>query len=216
MHVIFELTKDPDLLKQYYKLREERFREVLSLPNFSGIEEELDRKSDILIARIGNKCLGGIRICGSDNTAPLPLETADYSLNDQMPHLQLDNVGYCQWMRLSMRPDIEIPKLHLQKLFCLALARFCAELGYRYGFCISSKAHHRFYKKFFHKYGYNYWNCEGVVIKKEGDFDDLEHLLCVTDMYSAPQEELATQYTELNVTYQLNLQQQAALYYCQG
>ena len=216
MHVIFEITSDQDLLKQYYKLREESYRKVLRLPDFCGIEEELDRKSDILIARIGSQCLGGIRICGADNMDLLPLERSGEQLTQQMPHLSLNSVGYCQWMRLSLRPDIKIPRINLQKLFCLALTRFSAALGYRYGFCISSKVHHRFYKRLFRQYGYDYWNCENISIEKEGDFDDLEHMLCVTDMDSVAQGDLANQYTELNVTYQLNIQEKSALYYCQG
>jgi hypothetical protein len=218
MHVVFEITKDPDLLAQYYKLREESYREVLLLPEFSGVEENLDRKSDILIARIGRQCLGGIRICGADNMGLLPLEQSADDLSTQMPHLGLDNFGYCQWMRLTLRPDTEISKMHLQKQFCLALTKFSASLGYRYGFCISSKVHHRFYKRLFRQYGYDYWNCENVAIEKEkeGDFDDLEHLLCVIDMHSVKQEELVNEYTELNVTYHLNIQQDTALYYWHG
>jgi len=216
MHVIFEITTDPKLLAQYYQLRTNSFRKVLGLPDFSGKEEELDRSSDILIARIGDKCLGGVRICGVDKKDLIPLEYSTTQLTNQLPSLSLDRFGYCQWMRLTLCPEMDIANADLQKQFCLALTRFSASLGYRYGFCISSKVHHRFYKRLFRQYGYDYWNCEDVEIEKEGDFDDLEHLLCVTDMFSAPREELATQYTELNVTYQLNIQQQAALYYCQG
>lgn len=215
MHVVFEITNDPDLLEQYYKLREESYREVLLLPEFSGVEEELDRNSDILIARIGDRCLGGIRICGSDNMDLLPLEQSGDDLTSQMPHLGLDNVGYCQWMRLTLRPDTKIPKIQLQKQFCLALTKFSASLGYRYGFCISSKVHHRFYKRLFRQYGYDYWNCENITVAKEGEFDDLEHLLCVTDMHSVPQETPVNQYTELNVTYHLNISDNAPLYYSQ-
>jgi hypothetical protein len=117
---------------------------------------------------------------------------------------------------LPLRPDTEILKIQLQQLFCLALTKFSASLGYRYGFCISSKVHHRFYKRLFRQYGYDYWHCENDLTVKEGDYDDLEHLLCVTDMHSVPQEESVNQYTELNVTYHLNISHNSPLYCCQA
>ena len=114
MHVVFEITNDQKLLNQYYSLREESYREVLSLSDFNGEEDELDRQSDILIARIGELCLGGIRICGSNSNSkskPLPLENLTEQLRVKLPFLDLALNGYCQWMRLTLRTEIENPKL---------------------------------------------------------------------------------------------------------
>ncbi|NRA72640.1 MAG: hypothetical protein HRU24_16635 [Gammaproteobacteria bacterium] len=215
MHVVFEITNDQKLLNQYYSLREESYREVLSLSDFNGEEDELDRQSDILIARIGELCLGGIRICGSNSNSkskPLPLENLTEQLRVKLPFLDLDRNGYCQWMRLTLRPEIDIPKFNLQKQFCLALAKFSKSLGYRYGFCISGKVHHRFYKRLFKNFGYDYWSCENVEIAKEDDFDDLEHLLCAIDVHSLELDEHSGESGESNVTYHFNFEPQLEKY----
>lgn len=207
MQVVFEITTDAKLLAQYYELREKSYRKTLKLDNFCGREEELDRQSDIMIARIGDECLGGVRICGADNQELIPLEHSSESLEKQLPDLDLDQNSYCQWMRLSLSlsRDLKIPHLELQKQFCFALTKFSIKLGYRYGFCLSSKIHHRYYKRIFTQYGYNYWKCDDVSIELEEEFDDLEHLLCVTDMYSIESDDINIPHTEFNVTYHLNI-----------
>ena len=62
MSITFELCQDPQLLQQYYQLRQDCFRRELGLPDFDGSEDESDRKGQILIARIGDRCVGGARI----------------------------------------------------------------------------------------------------------------------------------------------------------
>lgn len=216
MNVVFEITTDPQLLNQYYKLRETSFKKILRLPDFCGQEEELDRQSDILIARVGTQCLGGVRICGVDESDLLPLESHRHDLPSQLPDLNLDQYGYCQWMRLTMCSDTLYPNEKLHQQFFLALTKFSVSLGYRYGFCLSSKVHQRFYKKFFSQYDCNYWSCEGINVASESKFNDLEHLLCVTDMHSLGGDDFINSQANLNATYHLNNQIKPPLYYCKS
>lgn len=213
MHVTIELTKNPDLLNQYYKLREQSFRDKLGIEKFDGGEDELDKNSNILIARIGERCIGGVRICGNDENSKLPLEHQKGFLEQRYPALNIKPAGCCQWMRFTLCPELDIPKAFIQNQFILATAKYSSALGYKYGICVSSKVHHRFYKRTFAKYGYDYWSGGDVTLTKEGEFDDLEHLLYFTDLHSGVSESEGV--IDVASSFHLNLKEQRPLYVCQ-
>jgi len=201
MHVVFEITKDADLLKQYFELREKTFKKVLGLREFDGSKDVHDEQADILIARIDDCVIGGVRIYGNHYQQQIPLEQLTSELTSQLPNLSLATNGYCQWMRLTLTAETSIPFNELHREFSLALAHFSNKLGYRYAFCVSSKIHQRLYKRLFSNHGYNHWGCENVTIASEEEFDDLEHLLSVTDLScnNEPQERMS-----LQASYHLN------------
>lgn len=213
MHLNIELTKNRELLKQYYKLREKSFREKLGISAFDGTEDELDKNSDILVARIGDECIGGIRICGAHQSSKIPLENKPGFLAQQLPNLNLQQLRYCQWMRFTLCPKINTPKAYIQNQFILAIVLFSAVLGYRYGFCASSRVHHRFYKRILSKHGYDYRGCENIEVKKEGEFDELEHLLYLADLHTNVGELKAMPTINVNTSFCLNLKEQQPLHH---
>lgn len=191
MQVTFEITKDVNLLKQYFILRERTFKRVLGLSQFDGSQEAYDAQSNIFIARIGNHVIGGVRILGSDTSSSLPLEKDSVSLSKQLPELNLDAHLYCQWMRFTLTQETDVPHKELHRDFFLALAVATHDLGYRYGFCVSSKVHQRLYKQTFAKIGYVHQTCRDVMVESEQEFDDLEHMLCVTHLAPCYQERIS-------------------------
>jgi hypothetical protein len=50
LSIEFKVSHEPDLLRQYYSLRERCFRQELGLPDFDGSEEQQDRQGIILLA----------------------------------------------------------------------------------------------------------------------------------------------------------------------
>ncbi|WP_448546751.1 hypothetical protein [Thalassotalea fusca] len=185
MNLNIELTRDGELLAQYYKLREKSFQEMLGISEFNGAEEALDRSSDIMIARVGERCIGGIRICGAHQNVKIPLEKHSGFLAQQLSNLDLPHFGYCQWMRCTICPEFGMPRAFIQHQFILATVLFSAALGYRYGFCASSRAHHRFYKRILSKFGYEYNECGYIAVEKEPEFTNLEHVLYIADLHSS-------------------------------
>ena len=182
MYLNIELTKDGELLNQYYQLRERSYRDILGISAFNGAEEELDRSSEIMIARVGGRCIGGIRISGASSTGQIPLEKSPGFLAQELSNADLLPSKYCQWMRCTICPEVNMPRTFIQHQFILATVLFSAALGYCFGFCASSRAHHRFYKRILSKYGIEYRHCDSVVINKEREFSDLEHVLYITDI----------------------------------
>ena len=59
------------LLEQYYDLREKCFRKELGLPDFDGGEDERDLQGEIVIARQGDRCVGGARIANGSPRWPV-------------------------------------------------------------------------------------------------------------------------------------------------
>ncbi|WP_372742561.1 hypothetical protein, partial [Neptunomonas sp.] len=106
-NIHFELTKNPQHLNDYYKIREECFRTDLLLTAFDGSEDQHDKEGYILIARDGDRCIGGARINGCSPKADtrLPIENDDFIIKDLFPDLSLEKHAYCQWTRLALLPE---------------------------------------------------------------------------------------------------------------
>jgi hypothetical protein len=68
------LTKDSDLLNQYYDLRQTAYRDENGLPDYDGSENKFDRGGKIAIAVENGKVIGGARATFSDQCQFLPNE----------------------------------------------------------------------------------------------------------------------------------------------
>lgn len=68
-------TTDKNLLDQYYNLRHEAYREENGWANYSGMENEYDRKGKVFVAVADGKVVGGVRLLTS--------KLIDYSANEE-------------------------------------------------------------------------------------------------------------------------------------
>jgi len=57
-----ELTKDPELLQQYYNLRDKEYKDHNGWVEYYGSENDFDRKGNIMLAMDGDKVIAGLRI----------------------------------------------------------------------------------------------------------------------------------------------------------
>src|SRR5271170_7064251 len=89
--IAYEFTHDPGLLHQYYQLREDMFIRVWGLEHFTGQRDGFDKSSQILVAKRGLQCIGGVRFSMSTPSHPhlLPMEGDDLSLSKLFPELNL-------------------------------------------------------------------------------------------------------------------------------
>ncbi|MFT7098995.1 MAG: hypothetical protein ACJAS6_000864 [Rickettsiales bacterium] len=60
--ITFVHTKDKDLLKQYYDLRERQYRKKLGFEKYDGQENKYDKTGDIVVALYEEKVIAGGRI----------------------------------------------------------------------------------------------------------------------------------------------------------
>ncbi|HEU5048373.1 MAG TPA: hypothetical protein VFT64_11095 [Rickettsiales bacterium] len=105
--IVFEFTRDPGLLHQYYRIREDGFGSVLGLTRYSGAECEYDRNGYILVAKMGNFCIGGARLNIKTPRRPhlLPMEIEDFRLEKLFPYLQHKQLSYGQVSGVAILPE---------------------------------------------------------------------------------------------------------------
>jgi hypothetical protein len=82
--VTYEFSTDCTLLREYYEVRQAVYRRRFRTEQFSGEEDEHDRRSRILIAEREKTCVGGCRINvrDPDDDFILPMEDVGFSLRE--------------------------------------------------------------------------------------------------------------------------------------
>lgn len=168
MSITFEICRDPRLLDQYYQLRQDCFRRELGLPEFDGSEEERDRQGQILIARIGDRCVGGARI------AP------GASVSSQLAELALAPEACCMWERFVIDPVVRT--VQLVRDFCAFLIDASRSFGYHYALVLSSLRNARFYRQCHSALGVGFQIHRQVPDCAHGAFEGLEHYLSISHL----------------------------------
>jgi len=179
MSVQYEITNDPQLLGQYFRIREHCFREELNLPNFDGSEDAWDRRSHLLIARDEERCVAGVRITGRYPLlkGELPIEEEGLELKRALPHIPVAQSACCQWSRLVVDPEYREWDFFAQ--FGQAIIRFSELLGFGYSVAVTGMNQARFYKRLYSSMGYRFEILQGIAVPAEEGFDGLPHLLSV-------------------------------------
>jgi len=123
--LIYEISKNPSLLLQYYMIREKCYKEVWGLKIFSGAEDEHDRKGYILIVRDKKKVVGGGRLVLRPAGSPerLPLETESLLLEDALGRFGLEGKIIGEIGRIAVLPEFIGYKLSKISLCLLGLAK---------------------------------------------------------------------------------------------
>lgn len=180
MSVQFELSRNPDWLAEYYRIREYCFRQDLGLISFDGSEDEFDRTGLILIARDGDHVVGGARISGKAGPRglPLPMEREGMALDPWFPQLRRQELTYCQWTRMALLPGYRT--VDILREACRAMIEVARREGYAYAFNIAGMNRARLYKRLHSNLGVEYRILEQVPVPVERGFHGLPHLLSVT------------------------------------
>jgi len=179
MSLRYEISSDTWLLQQYYRMREAYFREELGLADFRGDQEVLDLRSDLLIARDGNRCAGGTRITGRSprDPQPVPIEELGFDLGAAVPEIRLAETAYCQWSRAAIDPTYRTTEM-IRDYFS-ALIETSRALGYEYSFVVADRNRTRLYRRLCSLAGYRYEILHEARVPPEPGFDGLPHLLSV-------------------------------------
>lgn len=178
MSVEFKVSNDPQLLTQYYALRERCFREELELPDFDGSEEEADRHGSILLAVENGRCIAGVRISPS------------VVLQSQVQQLGLQKDACCMWERFVFEPAVR--SVNLIREFIAHLIEVSRDIGYYHAMILSSLRNARFYRRCHSALGVGYQIHRHVPHSAKGAFAGLEHYLSVSQLVAAQQPQLAT------------------------
>jgi len=168
LSIEFKLSREPEILQQYYDLRQYCYREELGLPDFNGSEEFIDRKGRILLAIKGGQCIGGARI--SPGTF-VPRKIVELKLNPG---------ACCMWERLVFDPEER--SLELMSDFCARLIQVSREMGYHQAVVLSSLRNARFYRRCHSALGVEFEIHRHVPHCARDTFAGLEHYLSVAQL----------------------------------
>jgi hypothetical protein len=147
-----ECTTNMQYLNQYFFIREHVYRNDLQVKTFSGAEDEIDRRSHLIIARVGHFCIGGLRLTISKPESPqrLGLERGDFNLHDYLPGLK--NINYSDISRVAILPQYRDSKA-VQRMLSLA-ADIALQHNCCYIFGASPPAVARRFQRTFHSLGF--------------------------------------------------------------
>ena len=173
MQVIYELSNEPKFLNQYYQLREKCYRVDLKLAKFNGAEEQQDLTGNILIARRGERCIGGARIHNAS------------SLLDAIPELQLPSENSCVWERFCLDPEIR--STALARDFCAKLIEYSRGFGFEHAVILSSLRNARFYRQCHSALGVPFTIAKKLHGAEPEQFAGLEHYLSFSTLQSQSQ-----------------------------
>lgn len=166
-------TKDPDLLKQYYNLREKSYRQKLGFDKYSGAENDFDKKSDIVVGLQNGKVVAGARIDFSNRQ--------EFMYNDQPKNNffykdllkkydpNFNNDLYSEICGLvigkQVRDNLFFPK------FFDSLVNYCKKVDCRYVVGVSYPIFCKRSSMMFERLGYNF----KVFYDTEYPFDNAKH-----------------------------------------
>jgi hypothetical protein len=164
----FEVSREPELLEQYYALREVCFRKELGIPDYDGSEEEKDRTGHIVIAHKDGQCVGGMRI-----SSQLPP-------HDHLQDLNVDARASCTWERLVFHPEER--SVQFQRNFLANLIDICHKLDFKHALVVSSLRNARFYRLCHTALGIRFNIVRSAPEFARGTFAGLEHYLSVSHL----------------------------------
>ena len=183
----YEFTSNPDFLNQYYKIREDCYRDDLGLTCFSGEEDEYDRIGYIAVARIGDKVIGGARLILSHphSGIRLTLEEENFLMVNFFPELDLEENGYCEITRVAILREYRNTNIS-KDLFRVIMDRAKSEKCY-FHFSTAPLIQARNYKIIAKKLGFISVIRNDIVIPYKQIYDNLkEHKICLAVTYLMP------------------------------
>ena len=172
MAITIEPSRDPELLAQYFALRERCYRRELNLPEFDGSGELADQLGLVLVAHEEGRCVGGARI--------VPASLSAWGL----PRLNTPLHQSCAWERFILDPDTR--SVDLARDFCAGLIQHSYQLGYRQALVLSSLRNARFYRRCHSALGVDFRIEHSIPDKRQSPFRGLEHYLSVSSFRSEP------------------------------
>lgn len=169
MPLEFKITRDSQVLDQYYELREKCFRSELGLTSFDGSQEEQDKRPQILVALENDRrVVGGVRI------------SSHITLSSQLEELGLNQEMSCMWERFAIDPVMRT--LSMFREFSSALIDASRDTGYEHAMVLSSILNARFYRRCHSAIGVKFQIHRHVPHCAEGAFSGLEHYLSVAHL----------------------------------
>ncbi len=155
--VVFEFTRDPGMIHQCFGSNGIYERENRLLINdmaaFRASEAEYNSKSHVLIARVGNFCVGGARLTVSSPRKPqrLPMENNEFRVQSHFEKLKNNELAYAEMSGLVLLEEYRTGEFTRNIL--MHSYRKAEALGVYVCFAAAPLINGRLYKKCFSSLG---------------------------------------------------------------
>ena len=175
--IVYELTQDAGYLHQYYLLREDLFARI-----FGARKENCDEKSDIMIARIGNHCIGGCRLTFSEpgRRELLPMERGGFILERALPELKLAKEAYVEISRMAVLPEFQNSVVMLE--LSRQLLKRAAQKKARYAFTLTPVTMAYSYRKAAHLLGLEWKIRDDIAVPDREEYEGVKMVLSQLDL----------------------------------
>lgn len=143
--VTIQMTKDPELLKQYYDLREREYKREWGFVEYSGQEDDFDKKSNIMVVVENGEVVAGLRVSIPDTgylSNEEPKENFTYQEICKSCGISLEGVKYVEVSAVVV--DKNFSNVLLGKMFNNVIMS-CRSFGIKYIFGVSTKHCNRDY-----------------------------------------------------------------------
>ncbi len=177
MAIEFKLSRDSELLKQYYELRQHCYREELAIPDFDGSEDIDDQRGRILLAVDNGRCVGGARV------------SPRVHLPSQVRRLKLNQNTCCMWERFVFAPSVR--SMQLVRDFCGQLIDVSRSMGYQHALVLSSLVNARLYRQCHTAAGVPFRIQRQVPHSAQESFAGLEHYLSIAYLERSERQTMA-------------------------
>jgi hypothetical protein len=183
--VNYKFTRDPNQLQEYYSIREQCYKSVWGLQTFSGEEDKHDRNGHLLIARIGNRVIGGARLVIKQPESPslLPMEEDGFNLQEILPEYRLENQVHGEVGRFSILPEFCGGNTLFLGLHLLAMAQtqHC-----RYLSTVAPEEQAKKYVSIGKRYGFELRVIDDIVIPDRPYYNKITMKLLISDLSTMP------------------------------
>jgi hypothetical protein len=179
--ITYEITDDPALLHQYYLLRNKMFIDTWGLQNFSGMKDEFDDNSHVVIAHIDRLCIGGCRLTYKRpySNDILPMEKNGFLLVDTVPDIPIDDALCAEWSRMSILPEYQNSVVIVE--ITRKLIEHSIKTKANFTFWLSPMTLARNYRKVIGLFGLNMEIRRDVVIPDCESFEGVKMFLSLVD-----------------------------------
>ncbi len=175
-----KISKDPELLKQYYDLREEAYRNDSGFSNYSGDENEFDREGVIFLGIFEDKVVAGARLVSSSNIAYLPHENPEkkFTYLDLCKTVDIDLSGtiYSEISALTIKRELR--SNFLDNLFG-CIVDYCRSENIKYVFGVADLVCSRDYRMAIEKVGIKSIFINKVIAPRKPEFNNIDSYITV-------------------------------------
>jgi len=170
-----QISKDPELLQQYYDLREYAYRNYSGYKNYSGSENEWDRNGKIFLAVLDGKVIAGARLLVSSDVPYLTFEdpAQHFTYSEICKNIAIDLSEALYGEISAFAVDRNFSNQIIDNIF-FSIGGYCRANNIKYILGVADLKCNRDYKIALSKIGVKSFILDKIVAPKKPEFNNID------------------------------------------